>query len=377
MFLIILFSFILVGCGNKDDKKVTTNGIVTTVYSVGTDKESLDSSSDKIDNSDKDSDDKTSSDKETTKKDETTKKVVETDGDTTEFITTVIWNTTTVIESIADTTQRTTQEKTNPPTVAETTTQKPIEYNISLYIPNASGTKVQTMNGYTIDYSNTKSGYVMVKSTANMKTYIWIEKDGMKYQFKMQNTGEYEVYPLTMGNGAYSVRVLEVASDGLGYDKNTVTFNANFGNANAPYLYASSLVNFYYGAKVVNQAYELTAGVNGDAAKVEKIYNYIKKNISYNYDRASSITSGALKNYVPSPDNTLSTKQGICSDYASTMAAMCRSIGIPAKMIYGYVNNNQYHAWNQVYYGGLWHFYDSCIAATGGSASGYIEDKNY
>lgn len=47
---------------------------------------------------------------------------------------------------------------------------------------------------------------------------------------------------------------------------------------------------------------------------------------------------------------------GICFDYASLGAAMLRSVGIPARIVTGYVSPNDfYHAWIMVYIDGTWH----------------------
>ena len=56
--------------------------------------------------------------------------------------------------------------------------------------------------------------------------------------------------------------------------------------------------------------------------------------------------------YLPDPDETLSTKKGICYDYAALAAAMLRSQGIPTKLITGYVSSGGselYHAWNMIW----------------------------
>ena len=54
--------------------------------------------------------------------------------------------------------------------------------------------------------------------------------------------------------------------------------------------------------------------------------------------------------YLPDLDELYETKKGICYDYASMLAAMLRAVGIPAKLVMGYVApNNVYHAWNEVY----------------------------
>ena len=76
-------------------------------------------------------------------------------------------------------------------------------------------------------------------------------------------------------------------------------------------------------------------------------------NISYDYDKASELANAT--GYVPDPDATLASGTGICFDYASLSAAMLRSLGIPCKIVTGYVSpDNLYHAWNLVYLNGGW-----------------------
>lgn len=352
--LFTLLSISLTACGDRD----SIESVETTINESAND---FSTTTNKV------------TDIETTKRDNitTTTTIIN------EEITTLIETTpaTSVIVTAAPTTINTVTETILQPQT--TTAKQEISYTVSLRLPEASGSQVQTMNGYSIDYSNVSKGYVMVKNTTGVKTYLWIIKDGVTYQYKMQNTGGFETYPLSQGSGNYTIRVLAIGDDGLGYDKNTLDISVGLESEMMPFLYASTMVDYNYGSNAVNTAYEITASASTDAEKVNIIYNYIVSHIVYNYDRANSITSGALKNYVPSPENTINSGQGICSDYASLMACMCRAVGIPTKMVYGYVNNNAYHAWNQVYYDGSWHFFDACIAATGGRGSNYNQDKQY
>jgi threonine dehydrogenase-like Zn-dependent dehydrogenase len=105
--------------------------------------------------------------------------------------------------------------------------------------------------------------------------------------------------------------------------------------------------------KRVDKARELVSGAENQGDAVKAVCNYIVQNVSYDTDKASQLsgTSG----YVPNPDETFSTNKGICFDYASLGAAMLRSVGIPAKIITGYVSpEDLYHAWIMVYIDGSW-----------------------
>jgi hypothetical protein len=78
----------------------------------------------------------------------------------------------------------------------------------------------------------------------------------------------------------------------------------------------------------------------------KKVYEYICDNITYDKEKASSVKSG----YIPDPDSTFKEGKGICFDYACLAASMLRRMGIPTKIIFGYVEpDDLYHAWNMFY----------------------------
>ena len=58
----------------------------------------------------------------------------------------------------------------------------------------------------------------------------------------------------------------------------------------------------------------------------------------YTYDNklANEITSGKITKYIPDTAATLKGTTGICYDFSSLFAAMCRSQGIPCALTKGY-----------------------------------------
>lgn len=57
---------------------------------------------------------------------------------------------------------------------------------------------------------------------------------------------------------------------------------------------------------------------------------------------------------VPSAVDVLKTREGDCNEHSILYAALCRAVGIPAKIVVGLVYLNDafyYHAWNKVYLG--------------------------
>ncbi len=116
------------------------------------------------------------------------------------------------------------------------------------------------------------------------------------------------------------------------------------------YLGSVNEISFRSGDSVSQKAAELVAGKRTTEAQAMAIYSYIVKNFSYDWDLYYDVIYGRVTRYTPKPNSILASKEGICYDIASLYAAMCRSVGIPTKMIKG--NSRPaggYHAWNSVY----------------------------
>ena len=134
--------------------------------------------------------------------------------------------------------------------------------------------------------------------------------------------------------------------------------------------------------------YKLVADTWTDLEVVENIYNYVTQNISYDTDKAESVSYG----YLPSVDETLASGTGICFDYAALMSALLRLQKIPTKLQVGY-SGDAYHAWISTYVddtgwvdniiefdGKSWQLMDPTLAANNDEASvkEYVGDgSNY
>ncbi len=229
-----------------------------------------------------------------------------------------------------------------------------------------------------IDASKSEDGYIKIKylKETTKKLKVIIEKGTEKYTYDLNNKGEYDTYPLQMGDGKYIVRVFENISDNKYATKQTQSINVKLKDANAPFLASNQLVDYTDSSETIQKAKELTEGKETDFEKIDVIYDYIISNITYDNEKAKTVKSG----YLPSVDEILKSNKGICFDYASVMAAMLRSQDIPAKLVTGYSSNlNVFHAWNEVYTketgwiklnemyfdGTKWKLMDSTIASSG------------
>lgn len=199
-----------------------------------------------------------------------------------------------------------------------------------------------------IDASNTKEGYVGIRySGDNTNVKIIITHDDDKYTYNTSK-GDYSYYPLQMGNGIYSINIYENITGNQYMPIMQQEIDVDIIDENKIFLHPNKLVWFTQDSNTVTEAAKLCQDYDSDFEKVSAIFEFVTNNISYDYDKAANVHPG----YVSDVDDILKSKKGICFDYASVFAAMCRSQGIPTKLAIGYVNQNSsliHHAWNYVY----------------------------
>lgn len=212
-------------------------------------------------------------------------------------------------------------------------------------VPSADGTTVYSNPYVSIDASNISEGYVMASylgSCPIVKLQL-VGPDHMTYTYDL--TGEeYEVFPLSAGNGTYTLGVYENVEGSQYATVFSQDFDVNITNPWGPFLYPNQYVKFNSSNDVVKVAEDLVAGAHDDLEAIIMVYNYVVENITYDFDKAANVQSG----YTPNVDEILRTKTGICLDYAAVMASMLRSQRIPTRLEVGYAGNT-YHAWISTY----------------------------
>ena len=255
--------------------------------------------------------------------------------------------------------------------------------------PSADGVTVYQNDFASIDASNTSQGYVMVKyNGTNEKVKLQITcPDQSCYTYLISDRGAYDTFPLTAGNGSYALQVLENVAGDTYTVSLAQSINVNIEDEFLPFLYPNQYVNFHTDSKAVSKGSDLAKDTYSDLDVVQNSYNYVIKNISYDTEKAQNVSYG----YVPDIDDTLSSKKGICFDYAALMASMLRSQNIPTKLEVGY-SGDAYHAWISTYIddkgwvddiiqfnGDTWQIMDPTLAATNDSAAvkKYIGDGSH
>lgn len=212
-------------------------------------------------------------------------------------------------------------------------------------VPTASGETVHSCDSAIIDTSNASEGYIMASYTGtNEKVKLRITgPDEVTYTYNLHGS-DYEVFPLTAGDGDYTIGVYENISDSKYSLAISAEINVTLTNAFGPYLYPNQYVNFNASSLPVKKAVELAYTASNDLDVVEEVYNYIINNFTYDYDKAESVVSG----YLPVVNEVYQANTGICFDYAAVMATMLRSQNIPTRLEVGYIGE-VYHAWISVY----------------------------
>lgn len=195
------------------------------------------------------------------------------------------------------------------------------------------------------DISGLNNGLININYNhkTNNKMKVMISKGDSKYTYDLKSNNSF---PLQLGNGKYTISILENV-EGNKYrllEKEDITLKLE--DSNKVYLQSIQLINWNENMEAIKKAKELTENVKNDKEKVEIIYSYIVKNISYDNEKAKNVQAG----YVPTIDETLKSSKGICYDYSALLAGMLRSVGVPTKLVMGRKNDiKEYHAWNQVY----------------------------
>lgn len=220
----------------------------------------------------------------------------------------------------------------------------------------------QTTLSYDVDFSYGYTGVVRVLNNPGVTTKmkLVVEKGESKYIYNLANNAYYVNFPLQLGSGKYTVKLYQNTTGTKYRTVYTKSSDVTIYNTNSAYLASTQQVNWnvnddaiVLAKKLLNDALyiKIVTTKNNKAQLTEKekidvLYNYVVKNIDYDYNKISSLSY----DYVPDIDTVLKDKKGICFDYSVLLAAMLRSQGIATKLIKGEsTTTDVYHAWNEIY----------------------------
>ncbi len=213
-----------------------------------------------------------------------------------------------------------------------------------------------------LNQENVKNGVISVEYALKegVKTKLMVAKNGVQYTYNLTADRSGDQFPLQLGNGDYTVSLLENAGGNKYKVVKKDTVKLQLKDQNTVFLNSVQNVTWTSKDNAIKKAQELVANKKTDAEKARAIYDYIITNIQYDTQLAAKATT----DYLPDIDRTLKLKKDICYGYASLYASMLRSVDIPTKLLMGtsaYVD--VYHAWNEVYLDGKWVTIDTTVDA--------------
>lgn len=248
-------------------------------------------------------------------------------------------------------------------------------------VVSASEVKYTEKNGvklYSIS-NNQVQGYVNIQGeTTKNKIKLMVAKgsEQLWYDIKLQNGSFSQKLWLTDGEGTYTINVMVNEYDRkYSFGPNITVENMETINALlAPEKHIESEDKL-----VIDKAAEITKGLTTDRDKAKAIYQWVSKNINYDYTKYGKHLNNDYDNEYGALQ-TLNTKSGVCYDYATLVAALGRASALQTKVVKGTGKINGiagYHAWNEIYLAdeNKWIKLDTSFAAV--SNQDYFDNENF
>lgn len=222
----------------------------------------------------------------------------------------------------------------------------------------AAGGNEQRSGKMKLDVSFLSEGYFLaaVQKPSSHRLKLRVVKDGETLTYDLNSNGDYEVFPLQLGNGNYEVSLYENVSGKKYSQEGRISLSVRTRLPGVCFLYPNQYVNYTQFSEAVAKAGELCAG-KGPKEAYAIICDFMKNNFVYDYIKAVTVQAGQL----PDIDNSYAKRMGVCQDLSAITVCMLRTQGIPSRLIIGYADN-QYHAWTMTKMGGTDEFFDPTAA---------------
>lgn len=214
------------------------------------------------------------------------------------------------------------------------------------------------------------------------KLKLQVIKGDNQINYNLFGDGRIEDFSLQYGSGEYTARIMQHIEDTKYFAVEARTFTADINDEYNVYLHSIQNVDWDYDKlpikdvrNIVSQSLSAIDGEELLPSCSIDVHQYITEHIKYDDAKTENLPF----NYLPDIEKTYVDEKGICYDYASLLASMLRSMGIPAKLVKGYASYNPkvYHAWNEVYIDGEWVVLDPTQDAALGLSSTDSYQKSF
>jgi len=156
---------------------------------------------------------------------------------------------------------------------------------------------------------------------------------------------------LTQGSGAYHIELCLPTTQAGRYLLTGLSFTAH----NTVGEVSEWLAPGSYVRSGDDQVRELALAVAGEMGEpyqqARAIYDWLGRHIAYDTGRSGQQATEPLDTLA-----ILARREGVCQDYANAFAALCRALGVPARIVTGTapLPDGELHAWNEFWAGGRW-----------------------
>lgn len=201
-----------------------------------------------------------------------------------------------------------------------------------------------------IDSSLAKAGSVKIKyiDTSLKNVTVYVVHDYEKCNgYVINDLSEDTIISLTYGKGVYIVEVKTVNESGeeisLAEEKMVLDRDSQY----LPFMIPTYVVRYNNDMEVIQKCKTMNEDCSNDFEKVANIYNFVLCSLYYEEDSNKDYSSWE---YYPNIDEIYLAGKGVCVDYATMFAAICRSQHIPCKLITGNTGTgDSLHVWVEVY----------------------------
>lgn len=246
-----------------------------------------------------------------------------------------------------------------------TINRKTTDVNVSMH-----KTIENTQYGVSVCMDYIDKNILLVSHDLECDVVVIVMYDDVKYTYLISPNVDFEIIPLSMGRGRYDVGVYQRT----GMDSMVHMFDTYYdihSESTDVFLLPNYMCYWEQDGVTECLANLICEGCYSDYDIVNSIVNWVADNIVYDMDfaRQSELVPMMV-------DDVLTKEGGVCVHQSSVLAAMLRSVGIPTKIVWGYVSpNHSYHAWNMAYINDEWVRYD-VTAVQSGLSQDMIEDDD-
>lgn len=220
-------------------------------------------------------------------------------------------------------------------------------FSMVLFFVPAFG-KAPSAENLLIDMENLDAGYLKARYTGECEkaTIAFTKESGRG--IAMELTDEWLNYTFTLGSGTYKVWLYEFDEEGRKTIRYKTKVSVELENEYDMFRYSNCYVDAE-NTTVQAMAKAIKENSESDMERIMKVEKFVSDWFTYDEIKKNEIVENDTKIYLVDMDQLFQSRKGVCYDYAVMATALLRAQDIPARMVFGFTGNVQYHAWVEAF----------------------------